>query len=591
MKKIRSRIHEFIDEDLMNQLDKICNNVIVSDNNIKAATIKQTLDDHGIYYNELGPGTNRMAVLIDGYVFKIAMDKWGKQDNANEFAMSKELQPFVIKVYESNDLISVSEYVTLISREEFIEKKNEILKILSILSESYLLGDVGYITKNFTNWGYRDDGSLVILDFAYIHTIHGEELFCPNDRTMLEYDVNFYNLRCPKCGLVRSFSDIRKKISMEDEWAIINEVKNHSYQLTSSSITIKEDGEQNNKINKKEEVKMPENQFTEEIIETSYKSALDKLRNGLLEGSIEPEVTEYYEEPEDTFVNTDDDEEENDFGSAVELMRRVNNVIVPVEVYNEEEPEEDEDEVEEEEPEIVVGVFRATKEADDVKVEAVVLEQSEQTEELQEMLDYPVEESNDVDVLETVEPKEEEGVYEVVEAGEVDVLEEASQKEDEKYEVEHIEETTNYEDFDFHAIADSITDEDMAQGEVIPRSTPSSTVSILTGDSEVDVVVPKGETEVTITVNNLSEETNEETEMVIGLDISNDNKTEVIEIEGVEVVETTAPKNDLMAQAYEQRMNNFRSSIRITRPEEEVGEEDEMAKYERLARESGYEVD
>lgn len=216
---VRSRILEFFNPTLLNQLNEICRTSTLSDNNQKVDAMLSLLDAHNVDYVELGPGTNRLAILIDGYVFKIALDRWGKLDNLNEYSISKELQPFVAKTYETNELISVHEYVTVITSEEFDAKKTEIQKILALLSESYLLGDVGTVKKNFCNWGYRDDGQLVILDFAYIYRISGEELLCPKCRSMIDYDLNFHNLKCSnlQCGRKFTFIDIRRKITQEAE--------------------------------------------------------------------------------------------------------------------------------------------------------------------------------------------------------------------------------------------------------------------------------------------------------------------------------------------------------------------------------------
>lgn len=234
----------------MAELDKICHNVVISDNNIKVKLIRGALDKHGVEYNELGPGTNRFAVHIDGYAFKIAMDSDGKLDNSNEFAMSKELQPYVIKVYENNDLISVSEYVTLISREEFLDRREEILDVLASLGESYLLGDVGYVEKNFTNWGYRDNGDVVILDFAYIHYIEGHEILCRKDGTMLEYTDNYSGMRCPICGKKYTFSSIRLKIPLEKEWEYINHRKTEAHKLVDEKIFISKNDKGESKVEK-----------------------------------------------------------------------------------------------------------------------------------------------------------------------------------------------------------------------------------------------------------------------------------------------------------------------------------------------------
>lgn len=188
------------------------------------------------------PGTNRFAILIDGYVFKIGMDKAGIIDNWAEFSLSQELQPFVTKCYECNGLISVAEYVTVISKEEFQNSKEEVRQILSHLAEGYLLGDVGAVNKNFMNWGYRPDGSLVILDFAYIYRVIGDELLCEglnSDDTIckasLSYDDNFNKLICPRCGKVYTFHEIRRKIGKEYEQKELEVIKQIAFKVTKPS--------------------------------------------------------------------------------------------------------------------------------------------------------------------------------------------------------------------------------------------------------------------------------------------------------------------------------------------------------------------
>lgn len=236
---IKSRILEFIPKDCMIEIDAISRDVLIPDNNTKVNKISEALTKYNVPFQELGPGTNRFAVFIDGYVFKFALDKDGKRDNLAEFSMSQELQPFVIKVYECNGLIIVTEYVTVISREEFMNSKDQIRETLSYLSEGYLLGDVGCVTKNFVNWGYRDDGSLVILDFAYIYRILGNEMTCGGlnkDDTickeLLEYDENFNNLICPRCRKTYTFHDIRRKISKDYETRELNAIKQIAFKVT-----------------------------------------------------------------------------------------------------------------------------------------------------------------------------------------------------------------------------------------------------------------------------------------------------------------------------------------------------------------------
>lgn len=152
-KVLRSRILEHFPKQAMEEIKKLVYNNRINDINDKIEILMGILDKYDIDYSELGTGTNRTAIFIDGYVFKIALDKWGVRDNDQEFTLSEELQPYVIKVYECNGIIMVCEYVVVINKEEFAERKSQIRRILADLSNEYLLGDIGTINKNFANWG------------------------------------------------------------------------------------------------------------------------------------------------------------------------------------------------------------------------------------------------------------------------------------------------------------------------------------------------------------------------------------------------------------------------------------------------------
>lgn len=461
---IRSRIHQFINKDLMKELKDICTDVLESNNNVKVAKIREALDKHEVPYNELGPGTNRMAVLIDGYVFKIAMDKWGVRDNDNEFAMTEVLQPFVINVYETNGLISVSEYVTLISREEFAEKKNDILKILHTLSQGFLLGDVGYHPKNFTNWGYRTNGDLVILDFAYIYNIIGDELMCPKDGNLLNYDENFHNLRCPYCKKKYTFMDVRRKVTREREDTEIKLAKDAAYAVV-SEVTLFEDTEEDPEIVqvRREEPEMSKefsneekdelfedilemfdspdkyNQVKETVVEKEPKvepepegegeledvvSLMDKVYHDEDGNPIEPETSDGEEDekepvnPLEVFLaaNGYHEETKEDEESSVEVtVKETTEVTVKVrdnkpevqEAIIIEEPKQEEEEVKPEPPlvEVAVKMNPETMEIKDVDINEVQEEEQEQTSEEEE----PVEHTEQVsfsfkeDVTETFE--------------------------------------------------------------------------------------------------------------------------------------------------------------------------------------------
>lgn len=72
----RSLINTYFTEEIRIELLKITM-ISAADNNEKGAMIKELLTKHNIPYNSLGSGTNRMAVQIDGYAVKFALDTDG----------------------------------------------------------------------------------------------------------------------------------------------------------------------------------------------------------------------------------------------------------------------------------------------------------------------------------------------------------------------------------------------------------------------------------------------------------------------------------------------------------------------------------
>lgn len=289
--KYISRIHQFFPKELLIKLNNICDDVLISDNNTKVDKMVQLFDEYNLPYSELGPGTNRFAIMIDGYVFKIAMDRDGVRDNLAEFSMATELQPFVTKIYECNGLIVVAEYVTVISKEEFQRSKEELNQILVHLSQGYLLGDVGTITKNFMNWGYRPDGTLVILDFAYIYRVVGEEMLCDNILNdgnvcgaMLEYDENYNKLICPRCRRKYIFHEIRRRINKNYEMKELETIKQIAIKLTTPELNIKDTTQLREISNKNEGDKdMKQRDFyddeyiTDEEAVDSYQAAMQAI--------------------------------------------------------------------------------------------------------------------------------------------------------------------------------------------------------------------------------------------------------------------------------------------------------------------------
>ena len=170
--KLTSKIKANIPQECLRDIAAVCTTMRINSYHHKMLIVQQLLLKHGVKFSVLGGATNRLTLFIDGYTFKFAMDHQGFEDNFIEYSICRELQPYVTKTYETNGYVLVAECVKPMTRTDFKLRKSDIERILSTLSQDYLLGDVGYTKKNYTNWGIRDDGSVVILDYAYILPLH-----------------------------------------------------------------------------------------------------------------------------------------------------------------------------------------------------------------------------------------------------------------------------------------------------------------------------------------------------------------------------------------------------------------------------------
>ena len=201
--------------------------------------LSQYLTATNMPHTFLGDGTNRMAILIDGFVFKLALDDQGYIDNLTEFKMSKEAQPFVTKTYETNGLFCVAEYVTLISYDEFVKQKSKILEILDILSTEYLLGDMGWTKKNYCNWGYRKNSKdLVILDYGHMLKIEPDKMLCQDCGGFLHYNSTFTEIQCISCNKKSDFMSMKSRISKREEMEMIDKYLNNSISTSEGEVDI-----------------------------------------------------------------------------------------------------------------------------------------------------------------------------------------------------------------------------------------------------------------------------------------------------------------------------------------------------------------
>lgn len=213
MEKVISKIKSMFHEELLRYIAAICETKRIESNNQKMIVLGDLLYSNGIDFEILGGATNRIALQIDGYAVKFAMDEQGYQDNLIEYALSPELQPFVTKSYETNGYIQVQECVEVMNKSAFQVYKTEIYKILDSLCQDYLLGDVGFLEKNRTNWGIRNNKP-VILDYAYCHRATENLFTCDRCGSPLRYDSTYDKLMCSDrsaCKAIYTYNE-RKRI-------------------------------------------------------------------------------------------------------------------------------------------------------------------------------------------------------------------------------------------------------------------------------------------------------------------------------------------------------------------------------------------
>ena len=165
-------------------------------------------------YRRIGEGTNRFVCLLDNHIIKVAYNYLAYIDNMNELAMAKVLPRNIglALAYETNGLILVSEYVTVMDKEDFMESQTQIKAQLMLLEKQilnkvnktknlyYILGDMGMSSKNYGNWGRRTNGDIVVLDYGYLYQVSYENWRkinrCPLCGSSLEYTDDYTELKC-----------------------------------------------------------------------------------------------------------------------------------------------------------------------------------------------------------------------------------------------------------------------------------------------------------------------------------------------------------------------------------------------------------
>lgn len=261
VKKLRSLIHERLPLELRVQIELLSRrrDLINEEKHQELIQLLQKFNIQGVV--PLGPGTNRYAFKLNGFVIKVATDHDGKIDNLKEFKMAKRLYPRVTQIYEVSDngTLLVAEYIQpFASYQEMCKYAERIREILSELSSVYLIGDVGITSKNYANWGLRigsDDP--VCLDFAYVYEVSSELFICRNckSNSMLVPNSDFTELCCPNkgCGKRYQFEDIRSRIGNDIHRHEIGDLSDEGYALVESNKEIELDEKRSNYLARKKD--------------------------------------------------------------------------------------------------------------------------------------------------------------------------------------------------------------------------------------------------------------------------------------------------------------------------------------------------
>ena len=277
--KIESLIKKNFSEEFMRKVYDIYSNDYIS-------IVEKTIRFDKIFteefggrkdYRRIGEGTNRFVCLLDNHIIKVAYNYLAFIDNMNELAQAKYKSKYLAQAYETNGIILVSEYVTVMDKEEFLDSQFYIKRILDILAEDqslvdderkfYILGDMGMSEKNYGNWGKRMNGDIVVLDYGYLYQLANDEwkevARCPICGSSLEYTTDYSELKCTKtdCNNKVKYTTLRNTFGYGEIIKNINKnLENDRYIKFDENGTINVDVLEKVEIEeeKKEEFKMPE---------------------------------------------------------------------------------------------------------------------------------------------------------------------------------------------------------------------------------------------------------------------------------------------------------------------------------------------
>ena len=326
--QLQSKIKSFFSEETIDTLAKLCDTMRIPSVIRKMELVQQIIkrNEPQLQFSILGGATNRICLFINGLPVKFALDSQGYKDNLQEYALSPELQPYVPKAFETNGYILICEPWRALTMEEFQLRKMEILKVLDMMAQDYLLGDVGYLKKNYTNWGVNDQGNVGILDYAYIHRATENLFTCEVcGQGILRYDSSYSVLKCSNATVCHAkYTYLDRKIIQGDkvDLDMIEEMKKESIVLRGSKKSIEVTNDDGILVKGNKRIIKTRNEYLEYLKEEQNMgnfdgmSALDLLikkvdakNNNTDTSEIDSQLDELLRESEVNDMDDDDDVE------------------------------------------------------------------------------------------------------------------------------------------------------------------------------------------------------------------------------------------------------------------------------------------
>lgn len=322
-KKKFARLNE-IPDDAKLELYNITKDFTISDDNEKAEKISAIMEPLG--FVEIGCGTNRIAFRKHGYVFKVALDERGIIDNTSEYQSCIDFPQYFMKVYEaltidepcinsdgklckkSSTEVIVCEYCELVSEDYFIAHRNEVKAILGVLSNYYIMEDIGLTTKNFCNWGIRTlpngEERMVLIDNAYFYPIKNAEMITCSCGGKIMPTEDFTGYRCTNSACAMHFSAAEllnmSKHNYDSEYS--EAIKIISEDGTENYIKINGTSQMNVEIDKSEAEELLENYKPASSFDMSTVDIVTDVEKYWLENSDESDEEEE-QVPQYTSIN------------------------------------------------------------------------------------------------------------------------------------------------------------------------------------------------------------------------------------------------------------------------------------------------